>query len=72
LLSRGLRSKFMNTRIDKKIFLIIAIAIFVAALVILSRTYTQEVNEQAQLTTDLAAQQGLLRTLATEENEQQN
>lgn len=62
----------MNTRIDKKIFLIIAIAIFVAALVGLVRAYRQQADEQERLRTDLAMQQGLLRTLATEENEQQD
>jgi hypothetical protein len=62
----------MKIKIDNRIWLIIGIAIFVAAAVILFRAYTQEVNEQAQLTTDLATQQGLLHMLTTEEDDQQN
>jgi hypothetical protein len=62
----------MKIKIDNRIWLIIGIAVFVAAAVILFRTYTQEVNEQAQLTTDLAAQQALLHMLTTEEEDQQN
>ena len=62
----------MKIKIDKKIWLIIGIVIFVIAAVILVRTYTQQVNEQEQLRTNLAAQQSLLRTLTTQESDQQN
>lgn len=62
----------MKIKIDKKIWLIIGIAIVIAALVGLVRIYRQQVNEQGQLTTSLATQQGVLRMLATEEEDQQN
>jgi hypothetical protein len=62
----------MKIKIDKKIWLIIGAAIIIVAVVSLVRIYTQQVNEQKQLSTSLAAQQALLRTLTTEENDQQN
>jgi hypothetical protein len=61
----------MKTGIDRKIWLIIGIAIMVAALVGLFRIYAQQVKEQEQLITDLATQQSLLQTLTTQENSQQ-
>ena len=62
----------MKIKIDKKIWLIVGIAIFVVALVFLVRTYSQQVSEQKQLKTNLAAQQALLRTLTTQEKDQQD
>jgi type II secretory pathway pseudopilin PulG len=62
----------MKIKIDNKIWLIIGIAIFIAALVSLVRSYTQQVNEQEELKASLAAQQALLHMLTTEENDQQN
>ncbi len=59
-------------KISKKVWLIIGIAIFVIALVSLVRIYTQQVKEQEPLRTSVAAQQALLRTLTTQENDQQN
>lgn len=59
-------------KIDKKIWLIIGIAIVIVALVGLVRIYRQQVDEQGQLTTSLATQEGLLHMLATEEDDQQN
>ena len=50
----------MKIKIDKKIWLIIAIVIIVAALVSLFRIYNQQIKEQEQLTTNLATQQALL------------
>jgi hypothetical protein len=57
----------MKIKISKKVWLIIGIAIFVIALVVLVRAYSQQVSEQAQLTTNLAAQQTLLHKLTTDE-----
>jgi hypothetical protein len=62
----------MRININKKIWLIIGIVIFVAALVFVVRIYTQQVQEQEQLRTDLATQQALLRTLTVTENSTQN
>ena len=62
----------MRINIDKKIWLIIGTVILVAALVFLVRMYTQQVQEQEQLRTNLAAQQALLRTLTVTENDTQN
>ncbi|MGA2669897.1 MAG: hypothetical protein ABSF21_00515 [Dehalococcoidia bacterium] len=62
----------MRININKKIWLIIGIVIFVAALVFLVRIYTQQVQEQEQLRTNLATQQALLRTLTVTENDTQN
>jgi hypothetical protein len=62
----------MKLKIDNKIWLIIGIAIVIAALVGLVRIYKQQVNEQGQLTTSLATQEALLHMLTTEENDQQN
>jgi cell division protein FtsB len=62
----------MKTGINKKIWLIIVIVIFVAALVFLVRTYNQQVQEQEQLRTNLATQQDQLRTLTVTENSTQN
>jgi len=62
----------MRINIDKKIWLIIGTVILVAALVFLVRTYTQQVQEQEQLRTNLATQQALLRTLTVTENSTQN
>ena len=62
----------MRINIDKKIWLIIGIVIFVAGLVFLVRIYTQQVQEQDQLRASLATQQALLRTLTVTENSTQN
>ena len=62
----------MKIKIDKRIWLIIGIAIFIVAVVGLVRMYAQQVNEQGQLTTSLAAEQALLHMLTTEEDDQQN
>jgi hypothetical protein len=62
----------MKIRIGKRIWLIVGIAILIVALVGLFRSYRQQVNEQEQLKTSLATQQGLLRVLATQEDDQQN
>jgi hypothetical protein len=62
----------MKLKIDNKIWLIIGIAVFIAALVSLVRTYNQQVNEQEELEASLAAQQAVLHTLTTEENDQRN
>jgi len=59
----------MKIKISKKVWLIIGIAIFVIALVSLVRIYTQQVKEQDQLRTSLAAQQTLLRGLTASKNE---
>jgi type II secretory pathway pseudopilin PulG len=53
-------------KISKKVWLIIGIAILVIALVSLVRIYSQQVREQEQLRTNLAAQEALLRTLTTD------
>jgi hypothetical protein len=62
----------MKIKIDNRIWLIIGIAIFIAAMVSLVRSYTQQVNEQEELKAGLATQQGLLNKLTTEEEDQQN
>jgi uncharacterized protein YlxW (UPF0749 family) len=62
----------MRININKKVWLIIGIVILVAALVFLVRMYTQQVQEQEQLRTNLATQQALLRTLTVTENDTQN
>jgi type II secretory pathway pseudopilin PulG len=59
-------------KIDKRIWLIVGVVVIIVALVLLARTYTQQVNEQKQLKTSLAAQQTLLRQLTTQESDQQN
>jgi hypothetical protein len=62
----------MKIKIDKKVWLIIGVAILIVAVVMLVRIYTQQVNEQGELKTNLAAQQALLRTLTTQESDQQD
>jgi hypothetical protein len=52
-------------KISKKVWLIAGIVIFVIALVILVRNYSQQVGEQKELRTSLVAQENLLRTLTT-------
>jgi hypothetical protein len=59
-------------KIDKRIWLIIGVVILAVAVVMLVRIYAQQVNEQGQLRTNLAAQQALLRQLTTQESEQQD
>jgi type II secretory pathway pseudopilin PulG len=56
-------------KISKKVWLIIGVAILIAAVVILVRIYTQQVREQEQLSVSLAAQQTLLRGLTASKNE---
>jgi hypothetical protein len=62
----------MKIKIDKKVWLIIGIAILVIALVSLVRIYTQQVKEQEELRTSLAAQQTLLRNLTTNKEDLEN
>jgi len=62
----------MRININKKVWLIIGVVIFVAALVFLVRTYNQQVQEQEQVRTNLATQQALLRTLTAAENSTQD
>ena len=62
----------MKIKINKKIWLIIGIAIFVIALVSLVRIYSQQVREQEQLSVSLAAQQALLRKLSTDKEALEN
>ena len=59
-------------KISKKVWLIIGVAILVIALVSLVRIYTQQVREQEQLKTSLAAQQALSNTLTTNEANLEN
>jgi len=56
----------MKIKIDKKVWLIVGIAVFVIALVFLVRLYSQQVNEQEQLRTSLTSRQTLLRKLTTD------
>jgi type II secretory pathway pseudopilin PulG len=53
----------MKIKINKKVLLIIGIAVFVIILVSLFRTYSQQIKEQEELRTNLAAQQTVLRNL---------
>jgi hypothetical protein len=62
----------MKIKIDKKIWLIIGIAILIAAVVGLVRIYRQQGSEQDELRTSLATEQGLLHMLTTQENDQQD
>lgn len=62
----------MRVNINKRIWLIIGIVIFVAALVFVVRAYSQQAQEQEQLKANIAAQQALLRTLSATENSTQN
>ncbi len=59
-------------KISRKVWLILGAVIFVIALVSLVRIYTQQVKEQDQLRTSLAAQQALLHQLTIQESDQQN
>ena len=62
----------MKIKIDKKVLLIVGIAIFVIALVSLIRIYSQQVREQEQLSASLAAQQAFLRKLTTDKEDLEN
>jgi len=62
----------MKIKINKKVLLIIGIAVFVIILVSLFRTYSQQVKEQEELRTNLAVQQTLLRTLTTSKEDLEN
>src|SRR3972149_12256634 len=62
----------MKIKINKKVWLIIGIAVFAIILVSLVRTYSQQVKEQEELRTNLAAQQTLLRTLTTSKEDLEN
>jgi hypothetical protein len=56
----------MKIKIDKKIWLIVGIVIFVVVLVSLLRLYSQQASEQGQLRTSLASRQTLLRKLTND------
>lgn len=62
----------MKITVSKKVWLIIGIAILVIALVILVRTYSQQLKEQGELRTNLATQQALLGTLTTSKEDLEN
>ncbi len=62
----------MKTKLDKKILLIIGIVVIIVAVVMLGRTYMQQVSEQRQLKANVAAQEALLRQLTTQEQDQRN
>ncbi len=62
----------MKIKIDKRVWLIVGIVIFVIALVSLVRVYSQQVTEQEQLRTSLAAQQASLSKLTTDKGDLEN
>jgi hypothetical protein len=56
----------MKIKIDKKIWLIAVIVVFVIAAAFLLRMYSQQANDQAQLRTSLASRQTLLHKLTND------
>jgi hypothetical protein len=59
----------MKIKINKKILLILGIVIFAIVLGSLVRTYSQQIQEQKQLSTSLEVQQMLLTRLTNEKEE---
>jgi hypothetical protein len=62
----------MKIKIDKKVWLIIGIVVFIIALVSLIRIYAQQAKEQGPLKTSMAQQQALWNKLTNDKKDLEN